>query len=289
MKIFSGFLLCLFLVSCGRKNESGSDIITVSIAPFKYFVESIAGDNFSVNVMVPAGANPHIYEPFPEQVNRLRKSVAYISNGFLGFEMTWLDRFYEINKNMKKLSLGSCIEPIEPERHDDIHHIETADPHYWVSPMCAISMARAVYGFLVELDPGNKELYGKNLNSLLEKISELDLKAKELASQGKKNSFMIYHPNLAYLARDYGLDELPVEFEGKEPDPSRLMKLIDQARNEKLKVILVQREYDTKNARAVADEVGAKVVIIDPLAENWYSSTDEIISILKASFEGTSN
>ena len=83
--------------------DSGNKIITVSIAPFKYFVEEIAGNDFTVNIMVPAGADPHIYEPFPEQINKLRKSVAYISNGYLGFEMNWLDRFYETNRAMKTI------------------------------------------------------------------------------------------------------------------------------------------------------------------------------------------
>jgi zinc transport system substrate-binding protein len=100
---------------------------------------------------------------------------------------------------------------------------------------------------------------------------------------------MIYHPNLAYLARDYGLAEIAVENEGKEPTPSMLMELIDRARKDHLSLILVQREYDTKNARAVADESNARVVVIDPLSEDWYSSTSEIIRILKESFEGSIN
>jgi len=101
------FLIICFTISCGHDvADSGNKIITVSIAPFKYFVEEIAGNDFTVNIMVPAGADPHIYEPFPEQINKLRKSVAYISNGYLGFEMTWLDRFYETNRTMKRLSLG---------------------------------------------------------------------------------------------------------------------------------------------------------------------------------------
>ena len=80
------FLTVVFIISCGRQRaDNGEKIITVSIAPFKYFIEEIAGDDFRVNVMVPAGANPHIYEPFPEQINKLRRSVAYISNGYLGF------------------------------------------------------------------------------------------------------------------------------------------------------------------------------------------------------------
>ena len=91
---------------------------------------------------------------------------------------------------------------------------------------------------------------------------------------------MIYHPNLAYLARDYGLEEIPVEFEGKEPPPSRMRELIDRARKNNIKTIFVQREYDTKNAKAIADEIGAQIVLIDPLSENWQKSTSDIIDIL---------
>jgi len=286
MKRIASFIFLVLIFSCGRRTETGIKVITVSIAPYKYFIEAISGDNFTVNVMVPAGSNPHIYEPFPEQLSKLRQSVAYVSNGYLGFEITWLDRFYEMNRNMKKINLGDVIEPIVPDHQDEDHHFESADPHYWVSPICAREMASSLKDFLIELDPGNRDQYEKNYKDLLGKISEVDSRAKELTSPGGKRTFMIYHPNLAYLARDYGLEEISVEFEGKEPDPSRLIKLIDRAKKDNLKAILVQREYDTKNARVVADEVGAKVVIIDPLSEDWYSSTNEIISVLKNSFEG---
>jgi len=286
MKRITSLLIFLLILSCGRRNEPESKIITVSIAPFKYFIEAISGDNFTVNVMVPAGSNPHIYEPYPEQLSKLRKSVAYISNGYLGFEVTWLDRFYEMNRSMKKLDLGNVIDPIVPEHHDEGHHFETADPHYWVSPLCAMKMASSVKDFLTGLDPENRGEYEENYKVLMERIMETDSRAKELSSSGGKKAFMIYHPNLAYLARDYGLEEIAVEFEGKEPDPSRLIGLIERGNKDNLNVVLVQREYDTKNARVVADEIGARVIIIDPLSEDWYSSTNEIISILKDSFEG---
>ena len=81
-----------------------------------------------VNIMVPAGADPHVYEPFPDQITNLRKSSAYISNGYMGFEMNWLDRFYETNPSMKRLSLGEGIEPITSAHHHDGDHTEGADP-----------------------------------------------------------------------------------------------------------------------------------------------------------------
>jgi zinc transport system substrate-binding protein len=289
MKRISFFLIIILIISCGKRDESGIKIISVSIAPFKYFVEGISGKNFTVNIMVPPGANPHIYEPVPDQINKLRQSIAYISNGYLGFELTWLDRFYGMNRNMKKLSLGDCIDPIKPEHHHEGGLYESADPHYWVSPLCALKMASSVREFLVKLDPQNSKQYGENYEILIKRINKVDSLAKELSSSGGKRAFMIYHPNLAYLARDYGLEEITVENEGKEPTPSRLMDLIDRAKKEHLKVILVQREFDTKNARAVAAETGARVVVIDPLAEDWYSSTTEIIRLLKTSFEENLN
>ncbi|MEI6048038.1 MAG: zinc ABC transporter substrate-binding protein [Bacteroidota bacterium] len=272
------FLILVFIISCGHQGtDAVSRIITVSIAPFKYFVEEIAGDDFKINVMVPAGSNPHIYEPFPEQISKLRSSVAYISNGYLGFEMTWLDRFYETNKTMKRLSLGDKIDPVVSAHHREGDHIEGADPHYWVSPKCALIMASSVKEFLCELNPLQKQKYEANYQSLVSQIQEVDKKAQELFSTVPNRSFMIYHPNLVYLARDYGLEEIPVEYEGKEPSPSGMKDLIDRARKERLKIIFVQREYDTKNAKAIANEIGAEIKIIDPLSEDWQKATIDII------------
>jgi zinc transport system substrate-binding protein len=111
----------------------------------------------------------------------------------------------------------------------------------------------------------------------------MDTKCREYFLESRAKSFMIYHPNLAYIARDYKLEEIPVEFEGKEPSASRMRELIDLARTDNLKTIFVQREYDTKNARVIAEETGASIVIIDPLSEDWEKSTSEIIDALHRS------
>jgi zinc transport system substrate-binding protein len=277
-------LLPFLIISCGQNaSDSGGKIITVSIAPFKYFVEQIAINDFTVNIMVPAGADPHTYEPFPGQINKLRKSIGYISNGYLGFEMNWLDRFYETNPAMKRLNLGEGIDPLSSEHHNEGSHAEGADPHYWLSPKCALVMASSVKRFLCELNPSQSQKYESNYQLLILKIHEMDNRARELFSDVPSKCFMIYHPNLAYIARDYGLEEIPVEFEGKEPSPSRMKELIDRARKENLRTIFVQIEYDTKNAKAISGETGSKIVLIDPLSENWLKSTTEIIDALHKS------
>ena len=133
--------------------------------------------------------------------------------------------------------------------------------------------------------PSSSVKYEENYLKFISRIQELDKRAEEYFSFYRGKSFMIYHPNLAYLARDYGLKEIAVEFEGKEPPPSRMKDLIDIARKDRIKTIFVQREYDTRNARAIAAEIGAELVIIDPLSEDWYASTTEIIDALHESFK----
>lgn len=287
MKRLCKYFFLLLIFSCSHSgSKDGRKIITVSIPPFKYFIEAIGGEDFSVNIMVPAGANPHIYEPVPDQITNLRKSVAYISDGYLGFEMTWLDRFYETNRSMRKLSLGQNIDLIKPAGTTDLQHDEGADPHFWISPKCALIMASEIKLLLIELNRDKKEKYEQNYLNLVKSINDIDQKAQGLFSLYNEKSFMIFHPALAYLARDYGLKEIAVENEGKEPNPSSLKELIDMGKSEKIKVIFVQKEYDTKNARVIAAETGAVLQTIDPLSENWVTSVNEIIDALGKAFKG---
>jgi zinc transport system substrate-binding protein len=278
-KYFSAFLL-LLMVSCGRSgNKAEEKIITVSIAPFKYFVDRISGGEYNVNVMVPYGSDPHVYEPVPQQIIRLRKSSAYISNGYLAFETAWLRKFYEANNEMVKLSLGEKIDPLESaEKHDK--HSEAADPHYWVSPKCAMIMAGSVKDLLNKLNPDRSRLYESNYYSLMKEIKGIDSLALKMLSEGRRKTFMIFHPNLGYMARDYGLKEISLEHEGKEPSAARMKELVDIAKSEGIRTVFIQKEYDVRNAKTIADEIGGKVVIIDPLSEDWPKSTKEIINSL---------
>jgi zinc transport system substrate-binding protein len=279
----------LVLWSCTGVHSGTDNIITVSISPFRYFVEAIGGSDFKVNVMVPSGADPHIYEPAPGQVTALSRSVAYISDGYLGFEITWLDRFYEASKGMKKLTLGRSIELIESAEHHAGEHSEGADPHFWIAPRSAKIIASSVKELLCELKPERRSVYEQNFSSLSDTIDYYDKLATSLFSEYKGKSFMIYHPALGYIARDYDLNQISVETEGKEPNPSSLRDFIDRAGNENIRIILVQKGFDTKNARAIASEIGAELKEIDPLDENWPQSVKDIITAIHESIKISSD
>ncbi|HPF02602.1 MAG TPA: zinc ABC transporter substrate-binding protein [Bacteroidales bacterium] len=278
-------ILTILTGSCGLNEPAKTErIISVSIAPFEYFVKTIGAGDFQVNVMVPAGASPHIYEPSPGQINMLRKSSAYVSNGFLGFEMSWLPKFYDVNKTMEKLSLGDYINLIEAEHAHEGEHAEKADPHFWVSPKNASVIALKIKDLLCRLNPGEAEKYGANYDSLVIKIKDLERKAEDLFADHKGNIFITYHPTLAYLARDYGLEELTLEHDGKEPSPARVKELIDIARSNNIKKVFLTREYDKRQVEALSSETGAEIVVIDPLSPDWFQSVQLIIMELHESF-----
>jgi len=280
-------LVVLFLSYCGnRGQQSEKEIISVSIAPFKYFTEAIAGDDFTVNVMVPPGADPHIYEPTMIQVQSLSKSVAYIANGYLDFEIPWLPRFYQVNPGMSLVSFADSQELLYQSawEHGDHWHYEGVDPHFWLSPAAAMSMASDLKALLIYIKPENKTRYEENYNRLVESIRELDNDISTMLAPWEGSSFMIYHPVLGYFARDYNLEQMAVENDGKEPSPSDMRRLIDNAREKKISTIFVQQEFDRKNAEVIAKEIGARVIVIDPLSENWPAAVRDIASGLAASF-----
>jgi len=280
------FLILLSVLSCKPNTSPVGDknLITVSIAPFGFFVEKIGGGDFVVNVMVPEGADPHVYEPAPSQVAALKKSSAYISDGYLDFELAWLEKFYSVNPSMKKLRLADSIELIKEEIDINEGNLSFADPHFWVAPLSGIKIAKSVKSFLCELNPDSCEKYTANFYSVRDSIIKIHNRASELFAPFAGRSFIVFHHTLAYLARDYNLVQVPIEKEGKEPSPGWLREVIDVAKRNRAGLILIQKEYDIRNAKVVASESGAEIKEIRPLSSDWYTAVNDIIDAIYKSF-----
>ena len=277
--------LASFVASCGSPSVKDDErVITVTIPPFAYFVEAVAGDDFKVSVMLPPGADHHIWEPLPAQINALAGSEAFITNGQLGFEQAWMGRFREINPDMKILDLSQNIDLIElngAEEEDDHsghegHLHGGTDPHYWMSPVSAYVIAEDVKNFLTQLNPGSAQKYAAGLNALQKKIARVDSTLREELAGAPSTTFMIYHPALGYMARDYGLEQISFEDEGKSPSPARMKALIDIARDKGINIIFIQAEYDLRNAESLAGETGAGLVVINPMNKDWPAAVSEV-------------
>lgn len=274
--------------------------VTVSITPQKFFVEKIAGDKINVNVMVKPGASPATYEPKVSQMKKLANSEIYFSIG-VPFENAWLEKFENANKNMKIVDTSEGIKKLEMEAHSHHEHEEHIskheeeghthhdhgpeghehdheahahdhsglDPHIWLEPTLVKNQAKIIYRELVKLDKENEEFYKKNLKKFLIELETLDQNIKTILEKYEHKAFMVFHPSWGYFAKKYHLEQIAIEIEGKEPKPSQLIELIDEAKKHDIKVVFVAPQFSKKGANTISKSIKANVVTIDPLALNW--------------------
>jgi len=276
--ILLSLLIGIILSGCFSGAPKPKDkIVFVSILPLKYFADKIVGNTYKVEVTVPPGAGPETYAPTPKQMMMLGEASAYFSIGYLGFEQSLLENIQSTNPDLQFFATSKRIDLIREEnQHEDHEHLQGVDPHIWSSPKTARLIALNIYDGMIKTDPSNSETYQKNLNILLAEIAKVDSTVTTLLAKATSKKFIIFHPALGYFARDYGLEQLSIEFEGKVPSPKHLQTIIETAKAENIKYILIQKEFDQENAVIIAKETGSKIIQIDPLDYNW---PEQMISI----------
>lgn len=279
--ILSLLILQLALFSCHTSPKKPAEkIVFASILPLQYFTDQITGKSYTCEVMVPPGVGPETYNPTPRQMAEMSKAGAYFANGFLGFEEAYLNKFQSINPGLTFINTSTGVNLIHAEGHDhgDVQHEKGVDPHTWSSPEGARIIARNIFDGMVKIDPANKEKFQANLDKLLAKIDSIDGAVKTILSNIPSRTFMVFHPALGYFARQYGFEQLSIEFEGKVPTPRHIQNIVLQAKSQKIAYIMIQKEFDIENAEIVSNETGSKIIQIDPLAYDW---PNEMISLAR--------
>ena len=266
------------------KSTSEKLQIMVSIAPQKYFVERIGGDYVTANAMVPSGAEPHTFEPKPEQLRKLSQVNAYIRIR-VDFEEAWMNKFAGVNPNMLIVDTTEGIERMPMTAHDheegEERHAgegENLDPHIWLSPRLVKVQARRIYDALLQLDSDREIVYKQNLERFLADIDKLDADIRKTLAGMHNRKFIVFHPAWGYFARDYGLEMIPVEVGGTEPSAAELAALITEAKQDKIRVIFAEPQFSKKAAETIASEIGAEVLFIDPLSPNWLDNLRNVVN-----------
>jgi len=284
--------------------------VFVSIVQQKYFVQQIGKDLVDVQVMVQPGASPATYEPKPRQMADLSKTKIYFAIS-VPFENAWLSKIAAANPNMRVIHTDHGIEKIPMEahhhhdddpaeehhegdrheadrdhekdehhgeaEHDEDHHEHTGlDPHIWLSPPLVKIQAQTILAALQEADPAHRSVYEANYKEFAAQIDQLDADLKKTFTGTTGLQFMVFNPAWGYFAHTYGLKQVPIEIEGKDPKPAQLKELIQHAREKGIKVVFVQPQFSTKSAKLVAREIGGQVAFADPLAEDWVANLREV-------------
>ena len=210
--------------------------VFVSVLPLQTFVQRIGGEHVEVGVMVRPGHSPATYDPTPQQIGALSQAALYVRTG-VAFEDAWMDRIRSANSTMQILDMRTGIELREIEAHDDggnhaehgddDHHVHQSDPHVWTDPLLVRQMAGLIRDRLSTLDTANRAVYARNHAAFVRELDDLDREIRSLLEPLRNHSFMVFHPSWGYFADRYGLRQVPIEREGKEPGARALVALIE--------------------------------------------------------------
>lgn len=276
------FAAAALMAGCaGRPQQNGKPVMFVSIAPLKAMVEEITGDDFDVRILVPAGASPESFEPSMRQFVALNESKLVFSVGLIDFEKNLVSK---LSDRSKIVDLSRGIELIEGEcshhHHGHSHgHSHGVDPHIWSSPSTLSVMARNAYEAIRTLYPDSVK-YEAAYERLDSRIAQLDRTVSQICADANHRYFIIYHPALTYLARDYGLEQIAIEDEGKEPGAKRIAAIIDRARKDGIGKIFYQSQFPQSTVATIAGDIGAEAVEIDPLAEDLFGNLEHIARLI---------
>jgi zinc transport system substrate-binding protein len=259
-------LLLLWTAPAAHAGARAPLTVFVSIPPQKFFVEAVGGERVDVHVMLRPGKAPETYEPSPRQIAALATADLYFLIG-VPFEHNWLEGMLAQNASLAVVDLAAEAPPVGASHGHGPH--DHGDPHVWLDVAYARVMARQVAGALAVADPAGAPLFESRLRALLLEMDRLERDLDELLASPRIRHFIIAHAALDRLTRAHGLVQVALEEGGRSAGPRRIVEMVELARAEGIGTVFVQRQHDTVAAHVLADELGADVVYIDPLAENY--------------------
>jgi zinc transport system substrate-binding protein len=271
-------IVALFLAGCtSEEQDDGKLDVIVSILPQKAFVEAVAGDLVNVKELIPAGSSPATYEPEPSTLESVENADIYFRIGYIPFEKSHIDTLTDLNKDMTVVDTSDGIQ---------LRYFDSGgtDPHIWLSPILVKEQVDTIAQTLSEKDPDNAETYNSNAEEFKDQLDALDSEIESQLSQLETGSkLMVFHPAWGYFADEYGLEQIAIEQEGKEPTAQELEDLIELARDENISVIFVQSQFDTNIANSVAEEIEAIVISINPLSEDYINNLQNVATTISES------
>ncbi|HUF78885.1 MAG TPA: zinc ABC transporter substrate-binding protein [Thermoanaerobaculia bacterium] len=257
--------------------------VGVTVPPQAYLVERLGGGRVAIEVLMPSGSSEETFSPSPRQMVALSRADLYLLVGHPAFLVESRHVVPALERNRGVRVVGMWVEEgggqgrdrgeARPNGHGHGDGEAEDDPHLWTAPRAMRRSAVDVAAALSELDPSDAPLYRARLASFLADLDALDAEIRRELSGLPRRRFLVAHPAWGRFASEYGLEQVAIEQEGKEPGPRRLVALLETARAEGMRTVFSQRGFPDAAARAIAGELGARVVPLDPLARNWLDNT----------------
>jgi len=271
--------LALFILAPGLAAAAGLPV-TASILPLGDFCKNLGGDRVEVQVLIPPGASPHVFETSPGSVARAMESrvLVYVGAGL----DPWVERLVHLHNEkgflvveaVQGLPLISTVNPQSEAGKDEKkpspaaeHSHPQGNPHVWLDPVLAQDICRRITRAFIEADPENRSHYEGRLGVYLDKLENLHQEIAQKAATFSRRQYVTFHPAFAYFARRYGLEEVGVieAAPGRKPAPRHLQKIIAAVKNTGVNAVFAEPQLSSREAEVIAQEAGVKVLFLDPL------------------------
>jgi zinc transport system substrate-binding protein len=285
------------ILSCKPKKQAvqslaaasaGKPLIVVSILPQEWFVKNIAGDRVEVSVLVGPGQDVHDYEPTPKQIAGLANASAWLLSG-AEFEIPFKAKVAAMFPQLPIIDGTQGVtwryfdnDDQVPGDTDEDEKQGNIDRHSWLGEQGAEVMAGHVRDLLNKLEPSEAQTFNANYETTIAAIKDTFVKLTTELAPLKGSQVFVYHPAFGYFLDQFGIAQRAVETGGKEPTPRELSELVVEARKAKPRAIFVEAQFPVSTAQTLAKAVGAKVVPLDPLAEDWLNNIKAIGEALLA-------
>jgi len=289
------FALVVSLMGCGedekhlKKSEENRAAVVSSIFPLGDLVKNLLGER-KARFLIPPRANPHSYEPSPNDMKALRGvKIAILVGGGLD---NWVEKLlkHEPDSRVRIVRVLSMLDKkkIYPMRqgHDHKHgekNAGTVDPHVWLDPVIMKEIVKALAVELSKSFPEKVEVIVANSERYLKELDELDLACKKRVASLKERNYVSVHGAFYYFSKRYGLSEKAViePFPGKEPSVRWMKKVIREAREHNVKTVWAEPQLSNKSADLLAEELGGRVIVLDPIGDPADKEKDSYIKLMK--------
>ena len=289
LKSYIRLIVFLLIGVCGWTGFGGTVLasaatakvaVSASILPLGDFCRNIGGEQVEVQVLVPPGASPHVFEPSPTTVAKTMKSrvLVYVGAGL----DPWVARLVKIHgakdfvvvEAVQGIPLITAVAPQPAAEKDQAghshpaHHVyQQGNPHVWLDPVLAQDICRRIAQAFIQIDPKHQKQYDSNLSAYLGKLEELHQEITKKVATFRHRDYVTFHPAFAYFSRRYGLREVGVieAAPGREPSPRHLQKIITAIKNTGVNAVFAEPQLSPRVAKVIAQEAGVKVLFLDPL------------------------
>lgn len=272
--------------------DEGNLKIFTTFYPMYYITKEIVQDKADIINMIPAGVEPHDWEPTLKTMAELQNSDIFIYNG-AGMER-WAEKVIK-NLDPQKTKIVEASKGIElikgeeKENHGD-HDDGNYDPHVWVSPMNLKKEAQNVLNAIIEKDGENEAFYKENYNKLADSLDKLDSDIREVAKGFKGNIIVTSHEAFGYFAKEYGLIQIPIRgiSPEQEPSPAKLAEIVKLCKKNNIKYVFVEKFVNPKFSKTIADEINGEVLTLNAahgLTEEELKAGQDYITIMYENLE----